>query len=551
MAKKKDKTYRAGAYKRLSQDDGRGEVSNSIINQTELIKDYGKSHSNIEIVAEYDDDGYSGTNFDRPGFLRMMEDIKAKKIDCVIVKDLSRFGRNYIEVGKYIERIFPFMGVRFISINDNYDSEGKKEESDSLMLPFKNLVNDAYCRDISVKIRSQLDIKRKKGECISAFAVYGYQKSQEDKNRLEVDVYAAEIVQTIFRMKLQGSNQQRIADFLNDNGVLSPLEYKKSIGLKYSTSFKIHPVALWSVNAINRILTEEAYTGVMAQGKTSTPNYKVKTQIAKKPEEWIRVEGAHEAIIGFHDFQTVQELLKRDTRTAPEQKELYLFSGYLFCGDCKNSMVRKAVPSGGRKYFYYVCSTNKHKKECSSHSISEKKLTDRVFHAIQDQIETVCRMDEFLTYIDTLPEHQREVFNYDAQIGQLRQEIQKYKRMKMKLYEDLSDGIIDEKEYQEYRGSFSKRITEKEQALERLEHERKETVEGNRSSSLWIQEFKKYRNVPELSRQMVTTLVDKVMVYEEGRMEVVFRYADEIAMLLAKIENYQGGSDMPELALAQ
>ena len=160
-------------------------------------------------------------------------------------------------------------------------------------------------------------------------------------------------------------------------------------------------------------------------------------------------------------------------------------------------------------------------------------------------------MDEFLTYINTLPEHQRMVFNYDAQIEQLRQEIQKYKRMKMKLYEDLSDGIIDEKEYQEYRGSFSKRISEKEQALERLEHERKETVEGNRSSSLWIQEFKKYRNVPELNRQMVTALVDKVMVYEEGRMEVVFRYADEIAMLLAKIENYQSGSGMPELALAQ
>jgi len=130
MAKKKDKTYRAGAYKRLSQDDGRGEVSNSIINKAELIKDYGKSHSNIEIVAEYDDDGYSGMNFDRPGFLRMKEDIKAEKINCVIVKDLSRFGRNYIEVGKYIERIFPFMGVRFISINDNYDSEGKKNESE-------------------------------------------------------------------------------------------------------------------------------------------------------------------------------------------------------------------------------------------------------------------------------------------------------------------------------------------------------------------------------------------------------------------------------------
>lgn len=147
------------------------------------------------------------------------------------------------------------------------------------------------------------------------------------------------------------------------------------------------------------------------------------------------------------------------------------------------------MPSGGRKYFYYVCSTNKHKKGCSSHSVSEKKLTDRVFHAVQDQIETVCWLDEFQTYIDTLPEHRRMVFNYDAQIEQLQQEIQKYKRMKMKRYEDLSDGIIDEKEYQEYRSSFSKRISEKEQALERLEHERKETAESNRSSSLWIQEL--------------------------------------------------------------
>lgn len=214
---------------------------------------------------------------------------------------------------------------------------------------------------------------------------------------------------------------------------------------------------------------------------------------------------------------------------------------YLISHSCYNFIIA----------LHYVCSTNKHKKGCSSHSVSEKKLTDRVFRAIQGQIETVCRMDEFLTYIDTLPEHQRTVFNYDAQMEQLRQEIQKYRRMKMKLYEDLSDGMIDEKEYQEYRGSFSKRISEKEQALERLEHERKEAVEGNRSSNLWIQEFKKYRNVPELNRQMVTTLLDRVMVYEEGKMEVVFRYADEMAMLLEKIGNYQSGSEMPELALAQ
>ena len=214
-------------------------------------------------------------------------------------------------------------------------------------------------------------------------------------------------------------------------------------------------------------------------------------------------------------------------------------------------MVRKAVPSGGRKYYYYVCSTNKHSRECTSHSVSEEKLTERVLHAVQDQVEVVCKMDEFLSYIDKLPEHQRTIFNYDAQIEQLQQEIQKYKRMKMKLYEDLSDGIIDVKEYQEYRSSFSQRIAEKEQALERLEHERMEAVEGNRGCNLWMKEFQRYQNVQELNRQMITSLVNKIMVYNDGSMEIVFRYADEIAMLLEKIRNYQDNEGLPELAMAQ
>ncbi|NCB92439.1 MAG: recombinase [Clostridia bacterium] len=552
MSKNK-KIYRAGSYRRLSQDDGNGEVSNSIVNQTELIQDFEKSHSDIHIVAEYDDDGYSGTNFDRPAFKRMLEDVKAGKINCIIVKDLSRLGRNYIEVGKYVERIFPFMGVRFISINDHYDSAGPKNESDTLMLPFKNLMNDSYCRDISVKIRSHLEVRRKKGKYISAFAVYGYKKSEKDHNQLVVDEYAADVVKLIFQMKLWGKSQSAISDYLDENGILSPMEYKKSKGEKFTCCFKVHNVATWSPKAVQRILTNEIYLGITIQGKTERPNYKVKTQIEKKPEDWIRVENTHEAIISYHEFWTIQELLKRDTRMAPQQDNVYLFSGFLYCGDCKNTMVRKLVPSGGRKYSYYVCFTNKAGNGCSTHCISEKKLTENVFRAVTRQIASVCHVSEILSYIDKLPENQRTVFNYDAQIEQLREEIIKYKTMKMKLYEDLTEGIIDQDEYREYRSSFMERIEMKEKALAHIEMERTSAIEGAQDCNPWLQYFMEYENAKELNRQMVVTLIHKVFVYDNGSLEVVFRYKDEMDALFIKIRNYQDElqSAMPLLAAAQ
>lgn len=214
--------YKACIYTRLSKDDGDKPESDSIGNQKALIRDFIKNHTEIEVVSEKADDGYSGVNFERSGFKEMMDEIRAGQVDCVIVKDLSRFGRNYIE------RVFPFIGVRFIAINDSYDSKDQNQ-SDSLIIPFKNLINDAYCKDISVKIRTRLDIKRKKGEFIGAFAVYGYLKDPEDHNKLVVDTFASEVVRAIFRWKLEGLSQGDIAERLNAQGVLCPMEYKLSL----------------------------------------------------------------------------------------------------------------------------------------------------------------------------------------------------------------------------------------------------------------------------------------------------------------------------------
>lgn len=215
MEAKKQAEYDADLYLRLSHEDGDKAESDSIANQRELLMDYLSSHPEIRLHEVRTDDGYSGVNYDRPGFIQMMEAVKAGEINCIIVKDFSRLGRNFIETGKYIEKIFPFMGVRFISVNDDYDSARPRTSSDNLIVPVKNLMNDAYCRDISIKIRSHLDIKRRKGQCIAPFAVYGYQKDEENKNHLVIDEEPAAVVREIFKKKLEGYSAQAIADWLN------------------------------------------------------------------------------------------------------------------------------------------------------------------------------------------------------------------------------------------------------------------------------------------------------------------------------------------------
>lgn len=274
---KKNKGIRAAAYLRLSIEDGDKAESNSIGNQRELIQNFVAERPELHLVGEYADDGYTGTNFERPGFTQMMEDIQSDKINCIIVKDLSRLGRNYIEMGKYLERIFPMMGIRFIAINDNYDNANtESSDSDSIVVPFKNLLNDSYCRDISIKVRSQLDIKRRKGEFIGGYAVYGYSKDEQNKNRLVVDEYAADIVRSIYRRKLEGMSANSIADQLNSEGVLAPSEYKRLCGLNYHSGFKTGTHAKWQAIQVLRILKNEVYTGTMVQGKRQKINYKIK-----------------------------------------------------------------------------------------------------------------------------------------------------------------------------------------------------------------------------------------------------------------------------------
>lgn len=503
------------------------------------IRDYVRRHPEFVIVKEYADDGYSGVNFERPGFKQMMEDIKAKKIDCVICKDLSRFARNYIDAGRYLEKIFPFMGVRFIAINDNYDSCGEKAQSDALIVPFKNLINDAYCRDISVKIRSQLDIKRKMGDFIGAFAPYGYRKDEANRNRLVVDEEAARTVELIFRLRIQGLCNSAIADRLNSMGVLSPMEYKQAQGFNYSCGFRSNEQAEWSPMLVKRILSNEIYIGTLIQHKSGTPNHKIKKRVEYDRDEWIVIENNHEPIICRSDFDTVQNLMLRDVRTAPKQEKVHLFSGFVFCGDCKHTMVRKTVPSGGKKYHYLVCSTNKAGKGCSPHTFSEDKLKAIVLRVVNDHIELIAQVEQVLDYIASLPEQERRIINYDAQMTALENEIKRYQDLKINLYSDMADGVISREEYKEFHAGYDRRIADRQRQLGKLKDERSQAMENSSGNIEWIEQFKKYRHLTELDRECIVHLIEKILIYDGKRIEVCFRYRDELENALQYIERFE------------
>ena len=532
-----NRIYRAALYVRLSKEDGDKEESDSIVNQKDLIRSFLADKTDIRICAECVDDGYSGADFDRPDFKRMIREIEAGRIDCVVVKDLSRFGRNFVEAGRYIDQIFPALGIRFIAINDHYDSINGRTSSDKILIPFKNLINDAYCRDISIKVRSQLEIKRKKGDFIGSFAVYGYLKDPSDRHKLVIDDYSEAVVRDIFRWKLEGASQQRIADRLNERGELSPMEYKRVCGMQYKSGFQINPKAKWTAVAIGRVLRNEFYIGTLVQGRRTTPNHKVKKTILKPSGEWIRVENSHPAIIEKEDFLAVEHLLMQDTRVAPKEETVYLFSGLAFCGDCKQNMVRNSVCRNGKTYVYYICGNKRTNKACSSHRISEAALEKAVFLSLKEHIASIMNVERVLQYIETLPIHREEVQKTDAQLVKKQEEISRYNRLKTTLYESLSDGLIDKAEYLELKAGYDRKIADAQSASEKLKEELESLLKNGTNTSLWIEQFKKYRNITELTRHIAVTLIDRILVFEDCRIDIRFRYQYDYERALELIRN--------------
>lgn len=534
-----DQTFKVAIYLRLSKEDddlscssGAKSESNSISNQRKLIYDFMKSHPELELYDEYKDDGKSGSNFDRAEFQRMMKDIEAGKVNCVVVKDQSRFGRDYIDVGKYKEKIFPKLGVRFITINEGYDSLSATS-SDDLAFTINSFVYDFYIRDISTKIRTNLTAKKQNGEYAGAFVAYGYVKDSNDKSKLVVDQFAADVVRDIFRWKIEGLSPQNIAVRLNELGIPSPAEYKKLSGSNYKTSFQTSSKAVWSHVSVRRILKNEIYLGVMIQGKRTTPNYKTKTVVTKAESEWLRVEGTHEAIISVRDFELVQELLRDDTHCRAGDVTVPVYAGRIYCGDCGAAAVRKTVSYAGRRYVYYVCNANKHDKTvCSRHSIREDILGQVIYQTVRHQIDLLLDVDKALRQFENLSWEKHKLKQLDASIEIQEEVVRKNNTLRLGIYEDLRAGLLDRSEYESLKKELAERIAEATAAIEKLNKEKREILDGVSKQQSWIEQFRQYENVTELTRPMVIHLIERINIFEDSNIEIVFRHRNQIEEIL-------------------
>lgn len=518
--------YRAIKYIRLSYTDDKSVESNSVSNQRKLIDDFIAKHDDIEVVAEKVDDGYSGVLYDRPAFLEMMELIKAGEANCIIVKDLSRLGREYIETGRYLRRIFPAYGVRFIAINDNFDT--LNEQADDISVSVKNIMNEAYSRDISVKTRSALEIKRRNGDFVGAFTVYGYLKTGESHKSLVIDEFAANVVRDIFRKRMDGYSACRIAEELNNAGILSPLAYKRSNGLPYAKGgYADREDCKWSATTVIRILQDETYTGTMVQGKQSTPHFKLKEIEHKPSSEWIRVEGTHEAIIDKADFDLVQKLRRLDTRTAPKSDKVHLFSGMLICGCCGGRMTRKTNHYKGKAYHYYFCPSGK-KGGCQSSSmIKEDDLIDCVQTSLKNHIDSIVTLNSFISSVSQERINRELVEEYMQYINANEKRLAQVESFKRKLYENLVSGMISKEEFLQYKQDYNSKAEEIKTAIEELNEKMNAVLENRSDRNRWINHFLQFSSMEEIDRSAVVRLIHSIRIINKGELEICFNYQDE------------------------
>lgn len=551
MQKTNKQIYLAGEYARLSKEDfhnaskqgnplnSQSNESNSIKSQRELIHHYVSGKPDIQIIRSYEDDGYTGLNFNRPGFKAMLKDIQDGVINCVIVKDYSRLGRDHIETGKYLKKIFPRLNVRFISINDDYDSVNQMRPADHILMPFKNLMNDTSSRDTSIKVRSHLEVKQINGELTAAFAVYGYEKQQVDnQNKLVVDEYAAGVVKEIFLKVLQGYSLQSIAEQLNSDGILSPLEYKKYRGSAFYTGFKVKTKAMWDAVSVRRIVSNRVYIGVLEQGKREKINYKVNERIIKPEEEWRCKKDAHEAIIDMDIFWIAQELLALDTRRGPDKERLYPFSGLLRCADCDEIMVRKSETHRGKRYSYYVCSTNKKdKNKCSSHRINEEKLKVCIANLLRDHIKVLKDINVLLPQLRNASIAGKQIKKIQDHLLVIDCEQQEKVRLKVSLYEDYKRGFLDETDYKDMAQMCKSQIEDANKQKKRLKEQVEELKNRETIDYNWVERTIAFEDEKILDRLHLVLTIKYIRVYSNCQLEMVLRKQDEFTEILEYIEN--------------
>ncbi len=515
------KKWNVAVYLRLSSEDGDKAESNSIANQKSLIRDFIKKNNDMKDIFYYTDDGYSGTNFDRPDFQRMLCDLKNGKVNCIIVKDLSRLGRNYIEVGNYIEQIFPLYNIRFIAVNDNIDSYKDPKSVSDVIVPVKNLMNDEYARDISNKVRSVLDNKKEKGQFIGSFAPYGYIRNPNDKHKFIVDKEAEKVIKKIFNMILSGKSKKDVVNELNSLNIATPRVHKiEKANFKCEVNESIKK---WDTKKLDDILKNRSYTGDLVQGVRKKISHKIHKAMRVQSDNWVIVPNHHKPIISKQDFEKVQEILYERGIRVNKNNEYDVFAGHLRCNECENNLViRKS-----KGYEYYYCSSYLKHKNCSAHSYRKKDLEENVINVMNNFRLLIKDLDVNISKILNQTEIDYDLEIIKTKIDNINIRINDLIMLKRNLKDDLKENIISEEDYWEYSSEYSKSINELKVEKNKLEEKLNTNNNNSNNNTKWMEEIKKLNEIKELNKILIDELIEDIVIDEEKNIRVIFKCEDK------------------------
>jgi len=543
--------WKIGIYIRLSREDkekegdgvtkkgGRrnmlqnvdSDASGSIVEQdkilTEWVEEYFREEE-YEVIDYFVDDGLTATDDTRDDFQRLLEYAEDNRINCIVVKTLSRAFRNYADQGHYLEQVFPRLGVRFISTSNPFvDSFNDPDAiSNGMEIPINGLMNDRFAAKTSADIRRTLDAKRRRGEFIGAFAPYGYIKDPENKNSIIIDGEAAQHVRDIFNwFVVDGMSKRGIALKLNELGVLNPTAYKQRVQkLKYKNPGTEVNDGLWMGTNILSILKNEMYIGNMVQGRNRIISYKVHTQINVPEEEWYVVQGTHEAIIDRELFEQAQLLHARDTRTAPGKKEVYIFAGMLRCSDCKKAMRRKT----SKNLVYYHCRTAQDKGVCTKRTLREDRLIKAVYDAIRVQIGLVPSLSDALDVINQRPSAKTPYHRLNNLLKLRQADLDKVITASDNLYMDWKSNDITKEDYQRMKYSFDEKADTLRTVVGNIKDEIHTLARDVNADDPYLTTFLKHQNIAEINRGIVVELIDTIYVHKDGQITIDFTFADEL-----------------------
>lgn len=550
-ARTEQRIYHAAGYARLSLEDSGRPGADTIGSQKELVRKYIEAQPDMEFTAMHCDNGHTGTSFSRPGFDNLMQDVKDGKIDCIVVKDLSRFGRNYREAGNYIERIFPFMDVRFVALTDHFDTLDAERTDDGYIIPLKNMLNEMYSRDMSKKVSTALREKQKRGELVgAAWAAYGYRRCADDPHRIEPDEETAPVVREIFHMRMQGMGYNKIARELNRRGIPAPSRYHY---LKGDTKCARYADVVWQPQVTSQLLCNEVYLGHMVQGRWRRSVFQEKRFHAASDQDLIIVRNTHEPLVDENTFRIVQEMAARQKAAYLEglkkndglRKKPNILRKLVFCAECRKTMAyRGKVWDNGKKkhcYYSYICPSHERDTgSCHVKSIREDTLLDMLWEMLKKQTDLAEKLAMKASEIRSSAKWTEENEKAEQEYHNARKNLERLRMMYDSLYPMYADEkVLTEQEYMQMKQDYRTRIGQAEKILETME-EKKRGRAARVEENPWLKACTAYQEETGITEEMAHALISRIEVHADKSISVIFRWQDEFQKLLEALDTERG-----------